>query len=259
MRSTKLHLLNFNDCHNFKELWESLHYQLKPYKIKSIFYGLTYSRRSVEEIGILKSIVYKTSHPKEYRTILFEALFPKKTDKHYPNLQFLLDEDVTAKKIFLSDKEYFLWADPTEWDAPTPIEKEIDQKLIDMQLVTGVTLPIKNSKFIAGIGLSVGNLSAKQFKKIWQESSQYIIELVQQFNKLVQDQYLRGMINLTSHQQQVFQDYFYHNDLDALAVKYRCTKRNILDILQKVRVKLNAQNYKQAAVKAYALGVIDLA
>ena len=245
MRTTKPYLLSFDNCSNFKELWESLHYQLKPYKIKSIFYGLTYSKRSVEEIGILKSIVYKTSHPKEYKTTLFEALFPKKTEEEHPHLKLLLDEDMTAKHIFWSDKPYFLWTDPAEWETASEMEKMVDQKLIDMQLVTGITLPLRNCKFLAGVGLSTGNLSPKLFEQIWHESSEHIITLANEFNKLVQDQHLRGMINLTSHQQQVFQDYFYHNDLDALANKYNCSKRNLLDILQKVRLKLNAQNYKQ--------------
>lgn len=160
-QTKKIHLMDFSACSNFKELWESLHHQLKPYKIKSIFYGVTYSKRSIEEIGILKSIVYQTTHPKEYWTTLFEALFPKKTEQDHPNLKFLLDEDLTAKDIFLSNKEYFLWADPAEWQDRSDIEQEINQKLIDMQLITGVTIPLRNSKFIAGIGLSAGSCPIK--------------------------------------------------------------------------------------------------
>ncbi|MEK0160816.1 hypothetical protein WLQ65_16990 [Pseudoalteromonas piscicida] len=254
MEKQNSYLTNLNDCKNFNELWKSLHYQLEPFKISSVFYGVLYSQRSIQEIGILKSIIYKTTHPKEYRSYLHHALFSKEANSE--QLRQLLDEDASAKKVLLSDKEYFLWADPTEWHSSTSVEREIDKKLNSMNLTTGVTIPVRNAEFLSGVGLGAGNTSAKAFQKIWESSSEEILLLVNKFNKLVQGQHLVGFVNLTPHQLNVFKDYFYNDDLHVLAKKYNCTQRNIQLILQGVRKKLNAQNNNQAVVKAFVLGII---
>lgn len=256
MRSTKPHLLSFNKCHSFKELWESLHYQLKPYKIKSIFYGIAYSKKSIEEIGLLRTLVYKTSHPKGYRELLSLALHNEMPDDI--KYKLLLDEDLTAKQVFLTDKPYFIWGDPNNWQPATNAEKEIDKQLIDLELVTGVTIPLRKEKLLAGMGLSAGLLSKNIFDQIWAESSDTILQIAHDFNHHVLNAHVESFIGLTSHQKEVFLKYLFLGNSKLVAEHFNCSERNVSDILSVVRTKFNVATNEQAFIKANTLGILPL-
>lgn len=251
--TTRPYLTDFSECDNFKELWESLHHQLLPFKIKSIFYGIAYSRNSIEEIGLLRTLVYKTSHPKAYRKLLSAAL--RKEMPTDDKFKIILDEDLTAKQFFLSDLPYFIWGDSNNWNAATTIEKEVNKQLIDLELVTGVTIPLRNERLLAGVGLSAGLLSKNIFDQIWTESSEQILEIVNAFNHYVLNVHIQSFISLTDHQKEVFLMHLFTGSSKQVAKHFECSERNISDILSTIRKKLNAISNEQATVKAQILGV----
>ena len=256
--SKKEYFTDFSACHNFKELWESLHYQLKPFKIKSVFYGISYSKKSIDEIGLLRTVVYKTSHPKAYRELLSSALHDEMpNDNKY---KMLLDEDLTAKQIFLTDKPYFIWGDPNNWHAATNAEKEVDKQLIDLELVTGVTIPLRKEKLLAGVGLSAGLLSKNIFDQIWAESSEQILKIANDFNHYVLtfNSHIESFIGLTDHQKEVFLKHLFLGNSKLVAEHFNCSERNISDILSAVRTKFNVTTNEQASVKANTFGVLPL-
>lgn len=252
----KEYFTDFSVCSNFKELWESLHHQLKPFRINTIFYGIAYSKQSIEEIGLLRTVVYKTSHPKAYRELLSSALHDEMPNNS--KYKMLLDEDLTAKQIFLTDKPYFIWGDPNNWQAATNAEKEVDKQLIDLELVTGVTIPLRKEKLLAGMGLSAGLLSKNIFDQIWAESSEQILKIAHDFNYYVLNVHIESFIGLTDHQKEVFLKHLFIGNSKQVADYYKCSERNISDILSTIRKKLNAISNEQATVKAQILGVSPL-
>ncbi len=255
-QSSKKHLTEFSVCANFKELWESLHHQLKPFKIKTIFYGIAYSKKSIEEIGLLRTVVYKTSHPKAYRDLLSLALHNEKQDD--VKYKMLLDEDLTAKQVFLSECPYFMWNEPNNGDNVTRVEQEVDKQLIDLELVTGVTIPLRQEKILAGMGLSAGLLSKNIFDQIWADSSEQILKITRDFNHYVLNVHMRSFIGLTTHQKEVFLKHLFLGNSKQVAEHFNCSERNISDILSTVRTKFNATTNEQASVKANTLGVLPL-
>jgi len=252
----KEYFTDFSACTNFKELWESLHHQLKPFKINTIFYGIAYSKQSIEEIGLLRTVVYKTSHPKAYRELLSSALHDEMPNNS--KYKMLLDEDLTAKQIFLTDKPYFIWGDPNNWHAATNAEKEADKQLIDLELVTGVTIPLRKEKLLAGIGLSAGLLSKNIFDQIWAESSEQILKIANDFNHYVLNIHTESFIGLTERQKEVFLKHLLIGNSKQVAEYFGCNERNISDILSTVRTKFNAATNEQASIKANTLGVLPL-
>lgn len=252
----KEHLSDFSVCSNFKELWESLHHQLKPFKINTIFYGIAYSKKSIEEIGLLRTVVYKTSHPKAYRELLSLALHNEEPDD--VKYKILLDEDLTAKHVFLSECPYFMWNEPNNWDNVTSAEKEVDKQLIDLELVTGVTIPLRKEKLLAGMGLSAGLLSKNIFDQIWAESSEKILQIAHDFNYYVLNIHIESFIGLTEHQKEVFLKHLFLGNSKLVAEHFNCSERNISDILSVVRTKFNVATNEQASVKANTFGVLPL-
>lgn len=247
---------DFSACSNFKELWESLHQQLKPFKINTIFYGIAYSIKSIEEIGLLRTVVYKTSHPKAYRDLLSLALHNEIPDD--VKYKILLDEDLTAKEVFLSDKPYFIWGDPNNWHEATNAEKEVDKQLIDLELVTGVTISLKDEELLAGMGLSAGILSKNVFDQIWAESSDKILKIAHDFNYFVLNEHIESFIGLTEHQKEVFLKHLLVGNSKQIAEYFNCNERNISDILSTVRKKFNAVTNEQASIKANVFGILPL-
>jgi DNA-binding CsgD family transcriptional regulator len=254
--SKKAYLTDFSACHNFKELWESLHYQLKLFKINTIFYGIAYSKKSIEEIGLLRTVVYKTSHPKAYRELLSLALHNEMPDD--VKYKILLDEDLTAKQIFLSEKPHFIWGEPNNWHEATNTEKEVDKELIDLELVTGVTISLKDEKLLAGVGLSAGILSKNTFDQIWAESSDQILKIARDFNYFVLNEHIESFIGLTEHQKEVFLKHLLVGNSKEVAEYFNCNERNISDILSTVRKKFNAVTNEQASIKANIFGILPL-
>jgi hypothetical protein len=252
----KAYLADFSVCNDFKELWESLHHQLKSFKIKTIFYGVAYSKKSIEEIGLLRTVVYKTSHPKAYRDLLSLALHNEEPDD--VKYQILLDEDLTAKKVFLSECPYFMWNEPNNWDNVTNAEKEVDKQLIDLELLTGVTIPLRNEKVLAGIGLSAGLLSKNAFDQVWAESSDQILKIVHNFNHYLINVHADSFIGLTEHQKEVFLKYLFIGNTKLVAEYFNCNERNITDIMSTVRKKFNADTNEQAFIKAKSLNILPL-
>jgi len=252
----KEYFTDFSACINFKELWESLHHQLKPFKINTIFYGIAYSKKSIEEIGLLRTVVYKTSHPKAYRELLALALHNEIPDD--TKYKILLDEDLTAKHIFSTDKPYFIWGDPNNWHLATNAEKEADKQLIDLELVTGVTIPLRSEKLLAGIGLSAGLLPKNIFDQIWAESSEQILQIAHDFNHYVFNVHSESFIGLTERQKEVFLKHLLIGNTKQVAEYFGCNERNISDILSVVRTKFNAITNEQAAIKANILGILPL-
>ena len=254
--TNKAYLNDFSACKNFKELWESLHNQLQPFKINTIFYGIAYSNKSIEEIGLLRTLVYKTSHPKAYRKLLSTAL--RKEMPSDDKFKIILDEELTAKQVVLTDTPYFIWGNPNNWNAAITIEREVDKQLIELELVTGVTIPLRNEKLLSEIGLSAGLLSKNVFNQIWADSSEQILKITHEFNQYVLNVHMQSFIGLTDLQKEVFLKHLFSGSSKQVAQHFKCSERNISDILSTIRKKLNANSNEQAMVKAQVLGASPL-
>lgn len=233
---------DFQSTKNLDELWETFHCQLSQYGVSSVFYGITHSLKVVEDIGIISSGWYKTSHPEDYC-------------KYFDD-KFYIDDDLSSIHC-ITNTAPFIWHDQSQWGNPTERQKKFMLESFEFNMGVGVTVPLRfNQHGIGGLGFSCADVDGREFNKIWMSHENKIITIARIFDVFAREVCKEDFYHLSPREKEVLTLLSAGYTAKMIAGKLRNSASTVEKQVRSARKKLNARNNEQAVTKALILNLI---
>lgn len=228
---------------DMNSFWSLIHGQMEARGVSSILFGVMPSKRELEHRRLSQALIWKSSHKKEF----FDAF----------DVNALLDEDLTADHC-AHHADVMIWHDPKNWEQATPTQKRRAGIERDLGLAIGFSVP--SAHFhpvqVGGVGVSMENVSLREFQSLWKQDGQDLITLCGMLDSGMRGQHLNDLVSLSRREEQCLTWLAAGLRPDRIAGKLGVSDKAIEKYIAGARRKLKAATRDHAVAKAIMLGVI---
>lgn len=218
--------------------WDRLAFDLSPYGISSMFYGIVHVGSLFDPPeGLSRIAMWKTSYPESYLGFISH--------------KGLLAEDYSVRRLFETGKPV-LWSDATLFDQMRPEERRRWRRDDLLGFSTGVSIPVfaHGKRPCGGFGLCAGDTGPDAFEAIWTRNSQNMCALVTAFDRDYRLALAHLTFPLSPREQAVLSLAAGGLTSDQMAHRLALSRKTVEAYLNSARRKMHAPNTTAAAAKA---------
>lgn len=225
-------------------LWRKVHgFCADRLGVTSILYGFTHAPRLPEWEGLVRCVLLRHSHPREYVD-------------HFGGDRFLENDLCTLSVI--NGSLPFLWHHAH--DFPEATAEQIEQARIDREfgMDVGVSLGFEfaGGRGLSGIGLCAKGSSAEDFEARWIARREEVEHYLGSFEPLMRKRMIENRLKLTPRQRAILSYSAGGLLVKEIAERLGIREGTVYNYLEAARRALGATTTLEAVAKAYVFELV---
>jgi DNA-binding CsgD family transcriptional regulator len=230
-------------AHGIDTFWDIAGFELKARGVESILYGALATRHDADPKHISRSLVWKSTHRREFFDAFGEETF--------------VDGDLSSEHC-LEGSSVFLWHNEDAWKSAAPEQKKRASIERDIGFDVGFTVP---SSFFApgqigGIGAAMPDVSRKDFARYWRHKGPEILTICGMLDSGMRRQHIGEIIGLSAREKECLTWLASGLRPDQIADRLEIGSKSIEKYIKSARGKLKANTRDHAVAKALIFNLI---
>lgn len=233
-------LRSANDLDAF---WTRAHRALEWHGVGSMFYGALASGREVELGRFSRSLIWKSSHKKEF----FEAF----------GAEAALDFDPSVEHCVIN-REILFWHHDSDWRSVPPSLKKRVSIERDLGLHVGFSVPTSffSPLHVGGIGLAMPDVPPQEFQKLWDDQGRHILGICGLLDHGMRQQHMAGLVRLSPREKECLSWLAAGLRPDQIADRLVIGSPSVEKYILGAKRKLKAATRDHAVAKALIFNII---
>ncbi len=227
-------------------LWRLARGELSNYGITSLLYLASASRIDASQEKCVTNLITKGDHPQEYFECFGEDMF--------------LDNCASFEHCcYNNNKSPFIWHDVSEWEGASDAQFKQANIERDMGLYVGfsVSIGLFSPYNHGGFGVSMAELSEKEFSKIWNESQSDILSILGVLDMNMREKHLSKMIGLAPREKETLEWLCAGLRPDQISERMKISTKTVDKYICSSKFKLGARTRDHAVAKALTFNAIQ--
>lgn len=223
--------------------WRLAHGALSARGVQSIFYGAMASSREADHLRITKSLIWKTSHPREF------------LDAFEDNR--LLDDDYTVQHC-LTKSSVMLWHEEASWRDASPRQQARARIENELGFNVGFTVPASHFSRgqVGGIGVAMPDVGKREFSGFWNERSRDILAICGMLDIGMRRHHIGEVVCLSPREKECLTWLAVGMRPDQIASRLSIGGKSVEKYIASAKVKLKAATRDHAVAKAILFNLI---
>lgn len=223
--------------------WNLASIELKARGVESILYGALATRHDADPKHISRSLVWKSTHRREFFDVFGEETF--------------VDGDLSSEHC-LDDSSVFLWHNEDAWKSAAPEQKKRASIENDLGFDVGFTVP---SSFFApgqigGIGAAMPDVSRQEFARYWRHNGPELLTICGMLDSGMRRQHIGEIIGLSKREKECLTWLASGLRPDQISDRLHIGNKSIEKYIKNAREKLKANTRDHAVAKALIFNLI---
>lgn len=228
---------------NIDVFWGLAGLELKARGVESILYGALATRHDADPKHISRSLVWKSTHRREFFDAFGEETF--------------VDGDLSSEHC-LDDSSIFLWHNEDAWKSAAPEQKKRASIENDLGFDVGFTVP---SSFFApgqigGIGAAMPDVGRAEFARYWRAKGPEILTICGMLDSGMRRQHIGEIIGLSRREKECLTWLASGLRPDQISDRLNISNKSIEKYIKNAREKLKANTRDHAVAKALIFNLI---
>ncbi len=228
---------------NIDAFWDLAGVELKARGVESILYGALATRHDADPKHISRSLVWKSTHRREFFDVFGEDTF--------------VDGDLSSEHC-LNDSSLFIWHNEDAWKSAAPEQRKRASIEKDLGFDVGFTVP--SSHFapghIGGIGAAMPNVPRAEFARYWRYRGPEILTICGLVDSGMRRQHIGEIIGLSGREKECLTWLASGLRPDQIADRLNIGSKSIEKYIKSAREKLKANTRDHAVAKALIFNLI---